>query len=199
MGETANILKISKSSIDYHLYQLDYVNHFDVWVPYKLSEKNSLAVFLHMILYWNVRKLFHFKNKLWQAIKSGYCTIMCNGKDGGKSKMNYQQPHHRPIFRQIRWCCIYGGTGSESSIMSSFWKTKQLILTSTAPNLINWEQHATKKCPESVNRKWIIFHQDTVSPHFFFFWWLGKNCYSLAKKFWFIHCIHQTLHLQMSI
>ena len=27
----------------------------------------------------------------------------------------------------------------------------------------------------------------------------GKNCYSLAAKFWFLHCIHQTLHLQISI
>ena len=32
-----------------------------------------------------------------------------------------------------------------------------------------------------------------------FLWWLGKNCYSLAGKFWFIHHIHQILHLQISI
>ena len=32
-----------------------------------------------------------------------------------------------------------------------------------------------------------------------FLWWPGKNCYSLAGKFWFIHRIHQTLHLQISI
>ena len=32
-----------------------------------------------------------------------------------------------------------------------------------------------------------------------FLWWLGKNCYSLAGKFWFICRIHQTLHLQISI
>ena len=51
MWEIANILKISKSSINYHLYQLDYVNHFDVWVPYKLSEKTFLTIFLHVILY----------------------------------------------------------------------------------------------------------------------------------------------------
>ena len=30
-------------------------------------------------------------------------------------------------------------------------------------------------------------------------WWSGKNCYSLARKFWFTSCIHQTLHLQISI
>ena len=33
-----------------------------------------------------------------------------------------------------------------------------------------------------------------------FLWWPGKNIInSLAGKFWFIHCIHQTLHLQISI
>ena len=32
-----------------------------------------------------------------------------------------------------------------------------------------------------------------------FLWWPGKNCYSLAGKFWFIHRIHQTLNLQISI
>ena len=38
----ANTLKISKSSIENHLYQLGHVYHFDIWVSYKLSEKNFL-------------------------------------------------------------------------------------------------------------------------------------------------------------
>ena len=42
MQEIANIRKISKSSTENHLHQLSYVNHFDVWVPHKLSEKNLL-------------------------------------------------------------------------------------------------------------------------------------------------------------
>ena len=41
-GEIANKLKISKSSIANHLYQLGYVHCFDVWVPHKLSKKNLL-------------------------------------------------------------------------------------------------------------------------------------------------------------
>ena len=40
--EIADILKISKSGGEYHLHQLGYVNHFDVWFPHKLSEKNLL-------------------------------------------------------------------------------------------------------------------------------------------------------------
>ena len=42
MREIANILKISKSSVENHLHQLGYVNHFDVWVPHKLSKKNLI-------------------------------------------------------------------------------------------------------------------------------------------------------------
>ena len=36
--EIATILKISQSSIKSHLYQLGYVNHFNVWVPNKLRK-----------------------------------------------------------------------------------------------------------------------------------------------------------------
>ena len=36
------MLKISMSSNENHLHQLGYVNHFDAWVPHKLSEKNLL-------------------------------------------------------------------------------------------------------------------------------------------------------------
>ena len=40
--EIGNILKISKSSVENHLHHLGYVNHFDVWVPRNLSQKNLL-------------------------------------------------------------------------------------------------------------------------------------------------------------
>ena len=40
MWEIADIVKISKSSVENHLHQLGYVHCFDVWVPRKLSEKN---------------------------------------------------------------------------------------------------------------------------------------------------------------
>ena len=41
-------------------------------------------------------------------------------------------------------------------------------------------------------RKCIILHQENAR-------WPGKNCYSLARKFWFIHYIHQISQLKMSI
>ena len=42
MWEIADILKISKSSVENYLHQPGYVNRFDVWVPHKLSERNLL-------------------------------------------------------------------------------------------------------------------------------------------------------------
>ena len=56
----ADILKISKSSIENHLHQLGYVNRFDVWVPHKLSEKTLLYYISDAILYLNVTKMLHF-------------------------------------------------------------------------------------------------------------------------------------------
>ena len=40
--EIADVLRISKSSVENHLHQIGYVHHFDVWVLHKLSEKNLL-------------------------------------------------------------------------------------------------------------------------------------------------------------
>ena len=39
--ETPDVLKLFKSGIENNLHQLSYGNHFDVWVPHKLSEKNK--------------------------------------------------------------------------------------------------------------------------------------------------------------
>ena len=51
MQEIVDILKVTRSSVENHLYWLGYVRCFDVWVPYKLSEKTFLTIFLHVILY----------------------------------------------------------------------------------------------------------------------------------------------------
>ena len=132
--EIADILKISKSSTENHLHQLDYVNHFDVCVSHELSEKNLLD---HISACDPLLK--HNENVpfLKQIVKGDGKWILYNKvewKRSWTSKMNHHQPHQRPVFIQRRWCCVYGGTGRESSIMSSFQKTKWLIPTSSAPN-----------------------------------------------------------------
>ena len=66
MQEIANILKISRSSAESHLHQLGFVNHFDVWVPYKLSKKKTfLTIFPHVILYRNVLEQIVTGNEKW--------------------------------------------------------------------------------------------------------------------------------------
>ena len=57
--EIVDTLEISKSSIENHLYQLGYVDCFDVWVPAKLSGSWGcfLTVFLHMVLYLIIRNV----------------------------------------------------------------------------------------------------------------------------------------------
>ena len=41
MREIAYILKIFKSKVENYLYQLDFLNHFDVWVPHKQKNKTK--------------------------------------------------------------------------------------------------------------------------------------------------------------
>ena len=109
--------------------------------------------------------------------------------------MSHHQPHQRPIFIQ-RWY-VYSGIGRESSIMSSFlgkpsnWFQQVLIPVRPVESSNGW------KASELVNRKCILFHQHNAN--WVFLWWPGKNCYSLAGRFWFISYIHQTLHLQIYI
>ena len=93
-------------------------------------------------------------------MKSGYCTIIWNRSDCGASKMNHHQPHLVLIHR--RWWCVYGGIGRESSIMSSFRKTKRLIPTSIAlrptKSSIQWKV-------SRISQQKTIFHQGNTSLH----------------------------------
>ena len=127
-------------------------------------------------------------------MRSGCHIVMWNGRNCGACKINHQ-PHQRPIFIQRRWCCVYCGIRREFSIMSSFWKTShfQQVLFPVKPI----ESSIWQKCPESVNRKCTMFHQDNSRLHVSLM--TRQNSYFLAGKFWFTHYIHKTLHLQIFI
>ena len=64
MREMTDALKISKSSCENQVCQLGHINRFDVWVPCMLSRKKKkkpfFTVFPLVILYLNVKKMFHF-------------------------------------------------------------------------------------------------------------------------------------------
>ena len=78
--------------------------------------------------------------------------------------------------------------------MSSFWKTKWLILTSTASN---WKQHPMKSIQNYSTEN--ASSSIRIMQELMFIWWPGKNCCSLSGKFWFIYHIHQTLCLWIFI
>ena len=138
MWGIAKILKISKSSTENHLYQLCYVNHFDAWVLYKLNGKKNL---LDYISSWDSlpkhNKSIPFPKQIVMGNEKLILTVMWNGKDHRASEMNHHQPHQRLVSNQRKWC-MCGRIRRESSIMSSFWKIKLLIPTSTDPSQVNW-------------------------------------------------------------
>ena len=134
--ETADILKRSKSNFENHLHQLGCVNHFDVWVLHKLSEKNLL----HRISACD-SLLKHNKNVpfLKQTVTGDEKWILCNNMQRKRSWASEMNHHHHTKGQSsskegdVEYR-VYGGIGRESSIMSAFRNTKGLIPTSTAPN-----------------------------------------------------------------
>ena len=98
--EIANILKISKASIENHLHQTGYVN--DVWVPHKLSEKNLLDC-----ISTRDSLLKHNENVpfLKQIVTGDEKWIPYNNvewKRSWASEMNHHQSHQRSVFIQRR-------------------------------------------------------------------------------------------------
>ena len=77
MQETADILKISKSSTENNFHQFTYFNHFGVWVPRKLSllvyisacnsllKCNKNVLFLKQIVMGN-EKWILYNNTEWK-------------------------------------------------------------------------------------------------------------------------------------
>ena len=57
--ERADKFKISKSNVENHLHELGYVNHFEVWVPYKWRKK-ILTIFPYAVLYFDIMETLHF-------------------------------------------------------------------------------------------------------------------------------------------
>ena len=191
MWETANILKISKLSFENHLYQLGYVNHFDVWVPDNLFEKYFLDHISTCDSLLKCNENLLFLKRIMMGNEKWILYNNVDGRDCGASEMNHQQPYQSPVFIQRRGCCIYVGIGRELLLEKSSNDFQQVLLSDRLKAALS-EKH-----PELVNRKHIIsirIRQDHT-----FLWWSGKNCYILTSKFWFICCICQALHLWMSI
>ena len=128
-------------------------------------------------------------------MKSGYCTIMWNGRVHGANEMNHHEAHQRPVFIQRRWCCVYGEIGMESSIMRSSGKPNfsfQQVLLPVRPT-----EGSTQWKASGISQKCIIFLQDNIRLHVSLM--TRQKTYSLTGKLWFICSIHQMLQLWVSI
>ena len=109
-------------------------------------------------------KKFHFNNKLWRVIKSGYCTILWNGGDWC-SKWNELPPTMPKVslYPKKVMLCIW-------------WDWKRVLYYEFFPEKPNnLFQHCSQldwlkaalyyKNPELINKKGIIFHQDPTRPY----------------------------------
>ena len=126
--------------------------------------------------------------------------ILCNNVERKRSWGKWNEPPPTPPKASLH---------PKKVVMCIWWDWKgvlyyELLLENQAINSNKYCSHLdqlkaalSEKHPELVNRKRIIFHQDNQDR--MFLCWPGKNCYSLAGKFWFICLIHQTLHLQISV
>ena len=96
---------------------------------------------------------------------SGYCTTIWNRRDHGASKINYyNQIKGQSSFKDddgvymVGLGALYYELLLENEIINSKKYCFQFDQLKAAFGM---------KCPELVNRKCIIFHQDTARPRFF--------------------------------
>ena len=76
----------------------------------------------------------------------------------------------------------------------------QTINSNNAPNALQLDQLKAaldKRCLELVNRKRIIFHQDTARPYVSLM--TRQKLLQLGWEVVIIRCVHQTFHLHMSM
>uniref|UniRef100_A0A8C6B8K2 Histone-lysine N-methyltransferase SETMAR n=1 Tax=Monodon monoceros TaxID=40151 RepID=A0A8C6B8K2_MONMO len=163
MREIADILKISRSSAENHLHQLGYVNRFDAWVPHKLSEKNLLD----RISTCN-SPLKHNENVpfLKQIVTGDKKWILYNNVEWKRSWGKRNEPpsttpkaslHPKKVMLCIWWdwkgVLYYTELLLENKMINSNKYCSQLDQLKAALD---------EKRPELVNRKRILFHQDSA-------------------------------------
>ena len=98
-------------------------------------------------------------------MKSGYCTIMWNRRDCGASEMIHHQPHQRPVFipKKVMLCIWWDWKGALNYKLLT--ENQTTSSNKYCSQLDHLKAALDEKCPELVNRKCKIFHQDNARPH----------------------------------
>ena len=163
--ERADILKISKSNVENHLHQLGYLNHFDVWGPRKLSEKNLLGHISTCDLLLERNENIPFSK---QIVTGNEKWILYNNVERKRlwGKQNGPPPttpkaglHPKKVMLYIWWDwkgVLYYELLPENQMIKSNKYCSQLDQLKAALE----EKHL-----ELINRKCIIFHQNNTRPH----------------------------------
>ena len=163
------------------MHELDYVNHLDVCVPHKLSNKNLLD---HISACNSLLKRNENVPFLKQIVMGDEKWILYNNMEWKRYWDKGDEPPpttpkaglHPEKVMCIRWDwkgVLYYELLLENQTINSNKYCSQLDQLKTALH---------QKHPESVNRKRMIFHQDNARPRVSLM--TGqKNCYSLAGKF----------------
>ncbi|XP_066864385.1 histone-lysine N-methyltransferase SETMAR-like [Kogia breviceps] len=162
--EIANTLKISKSSAENHLHQLAYVHHFDVWVPHKLNGKNILDRIS------TCDSLLKCKENVPLLKK------IVAGTEKWKLYHNVEQKSSWGKRNEAPPTTPKAGLHPKKVMLCIWWDWKGVLFYALLPeNQIYSNKHCSqldrmkaaldKKCLELVNRKLMIFHQDTARPH----------------------------------
>ena len=160
--ERANILKIFKPSVQNHLHQLGYVNRFHVWVPHKLSEKNLLD---HISACDSLLKRNENIPFVKQVVTGDEKLILYNNVE---RKRLWGKRNEPPLTTPK------AGLHPKKVMLCIWWDWKGVLYYELLPE--NQAIHSNKycsqsdqlkaaldeKCPELVNRKRIIFHQDNA-------------------------------------
>ena len=159
MGEIAHILKISKSSVKNHMHQLGDVNHLDVWVPHKLSEKNLDRISTCDSLLKRNRNVLFLK----QTVMGDEKWILYNNVEWKRSWGKRNEPPTTTPKADLH---------PEKVMLCIWWDWKEVLYNELLPEnqTINSNKYCSQldqlkaaldeKRPELVNRKCVIFHQD---------------------------------------
>ena len=157
--ERANILKISKSSAENHLYQFGYVHLFDVWIPHQLSKKNLLD---HISTCGSLLKRNENVPFLKQIVTGDEKWILYNNVEWKRSwgKQNEPPPRTTPKAglhpKKVMLCICWHWKGA---LYYELLPVNQTINSNKYWSQLDQLKAAlNEKCPEWVNRKCIIFH-----------------------------------------
>ena len=106
-------------------------------------------------------------------MKSGYCTIMSNGRDHRTSKINHHQPSNAGLHSKKMMCIWWDWKGV---LYHELLQENQMINSNKYFSQLDQLKAALSgKCPELVNRKRIIFHRDNTRSHVSLKAYLGSS------------------------